>query len=267
MFAKWLSVFLSVGGLILNVLGLFLPWAEASLKPWMIREGSPILGIDTHVGGFFSSIGVAVAVVSWVLVMARKPKPLLTLAAGGGVWIMTCAWAWIVSPGTLFGASLTSYAAYTASYGVYVSFTGGALAFVGATMALCQSSLPSAPPGLASSLRRRKLEIVALAIGLVIGLGLGMFSSVALLPANREPSWKSAVLVSGTISETQNGTIHFDGYDLPVSTKANITDGKYSVLVVGGLLYKIMVYSYANIFTYSYTLYVPSNVTTFTANF
>jgi hypothetical protein len=272
MFAKWVSVFLSVGGLILNVLGLFLPWAEASLKPYLIREGSPILGIDTHVGGFFSSIGVVVAVVSWVLVMARKPKPLLALAVGGGIWIMTCAWAWIVSPGTLFGATLASWAVYTTSYGAYVSLAGGALAFVGAAMALCQSSLPSVPPGLKSSLRRRKLGIAAFVVGLAVGLVLGVFSSVALLPAHKEPSWKSAVLVSGTISETQphNGTIYFDSMDIgnTVSTKANITDGKYSVLLVGGLCYIVSFYvSDYHHPAYSHTLYVPSNVTTFTANF
>lgn len=270
MSTKWVSVFLSVGGLILNVLGLFLPWAEWSVKPGAVGGPGSVLGVSTYVGGFFSSIGVVVSVVSWVLAMARKPKSLLALAVGGGIWIMTCAWAWIVVPGTLFGVPHTSWLIYTASYGAYVSLAGGVLAFVGAAMALCQSSLPSVPPGLTSSLRRRRLGIAAFVVGLVVGLVLGVFSSVALLPAHKEPSWKSAVLVSGTISETQphNGTIYFDSMGNTVSTKANITDGKYSVLLVGGLCYIVSFYvSDIHHPVYSYTLYVPSNVTAFTANF
>jgi len=271
MSAKWVSVFLGVGGLVLAVLGLFLPWAEESYRSDRFVGGSPVLGVNTHVGGFFSLIGVVVAAVSWVLVMARKPKSLLALAAGGGIWIMTCAWAWIVSPGTLFGGPILSGFIYTASYGVYVSLVGGALTFAGAALGLFQSSLPPISPVL-GFIRKRRVGILLLVVGLAVGLGLGMVSVPVLFPAHMEPSWKSAVLVSGTISQTQphNGTIYFDSMDIDhtVGTKANITDGKYSVLLVGGLWYTVSFYS-GDIHHpwYGYTLYVPSNITTFTANF
>jgi hypothetical protein len=267
MSAKWVSVFLSVGGFVLAVLGLLLPWAERSVTG-RLGGGIPVLGIDTHVGAF-SVIGLLVAVLSWVLVMARKPKPLLAFAAGGGIWIMYCASAWIVSPGTLFGAFLSSAAVYRASYGAYVSLVGGALTFAGAALALCQSSLPSVPPGLKSSLRRRRLGIVAFVVGLSVGLALGVFSGVVLLPTHTGPSWKSAVLVSGTTSETQNGTIHIDSMDMDhtVSTETNITDGEYSALLVGGLYYFFDIQPYGSQKIYEHILYVPSNVTAFTANF
>ncbi|MCJ7767906.1 hypothetical protein MUP79_05910, partial [Candidatus Bathyarchaeota archaeon] len=272
MSAKWVSVLLSVGGLVLDVLGLFLPWAELSKPLGRFGGLMHVLGINAPFGvNVLSVIGVLVAVLSWTLFIVRKHRPLLALAAGGGIWIMTCAFAWIVDPGTLFGAFRSSEVFYGVSYGVYVSLAGGALSFAGAALGLCQSSLPPISPVL-SFLRKRRIGILLFAVVLTVGLGLGMVSVAFLFPTHTEPSWKSAVLVSGTISQTQphNGTIYFDSMDMDhtVGTKANITDGKYSVLLVGGLWYTVSFYS-GDIHhpVYSYTLYVPSNVTAFTANF
>ncbi|MCJ7719687.1 hypothetical protein MUO69_07145 [Candidatus Bathyarchaeota archaeon] len=135
MSAKRFSIiFLIVGGLVLGVLGLFLPWAEWSwIRGYM--EWSPVLGINIPLG-VLSFVGWLIAVLSLVLFKVRKQELLLVLPMVGGIIIMICAFAGIVNPGTLFGMRLSGGFVYRASYGVYVSLIGGALTFAGAALAL-----------------------------------------------------------------------------------------------------------------------------------
>ncbi len=75
------------------------------------------------------------------------------------------------------------------------------------------------------------------------------------------------VQVSGTVSVTQTGTMHFTSYpNSSIKSSVPITNGQYSVLLVGGISYNIEV-TYPPYNHPDYTLYVPLGVATFTANF
>lgn len=73
------------------------------------------------------------------------------------------------------------------------------------------------------------------------------------------------VEVSGTASKTQNGTIYFGISNMTISYVVPIKNGIYSVLLVGGQWYNVMVNGPAVFETYS--AYVPSGIATFTQNF
>jgi PDZ domain-containing secreted protein len=119
---------------------------------------------------------------------------------------------------------------------------------------------------------KRNVGIAALVIGLVIGLALGIFVTIFLnLPSPSPTSVSNLVQVSGTVSETQTGYMEFTTINQPANTRilaAIIVNGQYSVLLLGDQSYNVHVYvpsyTYAE---YTFKLYVPPGVTTFTANF
>jgi hypothetical protein len=122
--------------------------------------------------------------------------------------------------------------------------------------------------------RSRSIGIIALVIGLVIGLALGIFVSVLFnLPSSfhTEVRVDNQVQVSGSVSETRQGTIQFINWNETTNTRyahyAQITDGKYNVFLIGGQSYDVYVGTGETGYSYEYSLYVPSNVTTYTANF
>jgi len=126
-----------------------------------------------------------------------------------------------------------------------------------------------------NSRRNRSIWIAALAVGLVIGLGLGIIVSVAFIL----PSMKERVLViinpvqvSGTVKGVQKGSIQFVNDDEADSTHydhiASIVGGNYSIVLSGGQSYT----AYIGVGGLTgalgtFPLYVPSNVTTLTADF
>jgi len=126
-----------------------------------------------------------------------------------------------------------------------------------------------------NSRRNRNMWIAALAVGLVIGLGLGIIVSVAfILPRMTQEVLFAInpVQVSGTVSVAQKGTISFVNENETTSTRYNhhvpIVGGNYSIVLSGGQSYTV----YIGIggltgYSYQFSLYVPSNVTTLTANF
>jgi hypothetical protein len=126
-----------------------------------------------------------------------------------------------------------------------------------------------------NSRRNRNMWIAALAVGLVIGLGLGIIVSVAfILPSMRQEVLCiiNPVQVSGTVSETLKGTIQFINDNETTSTRYNhyvpIVGGNYSIVLSGGQPYTVGIGIPGVIgYVYQFSLYVPSNVTTLTANF
>ena len=142
---------------------------------------------------------------------------------------------------------------------------------------MTQSPLPSVPtpPAPKSSNQNRNSWIAAaLVIGLLIGLVLGIFISPNLLPKQNGTGTNNQVQVSGTISENQPSEIYFYSTSSvngsSIQTSGPVTNGQYSVVLVGGLSYSVTVSftdTYGNSEENSYTIYVPSGVTTFTANF
>jgi hypothetical protein len=122
---------------------------------------------------------------------------------------------------------------------------------------------------------RRNLWIAALAVGLVIGLVLGIIVSVAfILPRMKQDVLFAInpVQVSGTVSAVKKGGIQFINQNETTSTRYNhnvpIVDGNYSIVLSGGYSYSVGIAIPGVIgYVYQYSLYVPSNVTTLTANF
>ncbi len=118
-----------------------------------------------------------------------------------------------------------------------------------------------------------KSLVLGLIVGLVIGLPIGILTSKFVMPSSPEGT-NNQVQVSGTVRNTQTGTIYFlqlarfnDKEE--IKSSSSIVNGKYSVWLVGNQSYDIFVNRYP---TYSdeepeYTVYVPAGVTTFTANF
>lgn len=128
-----------------------------------------------------------------------------------------------------------------------------------------------------NSRRKRKVWVAALAVGLVIGLGFGIITSVAfVLPRMTSEAILgfaiNPVRVSGTVSGVQEGSIQFVNENEGASTRyghrVQIVDGNYSIVLSGGYLYKV----YVGIggltgALYTFSLYVPADVATFTANY
>lgn len=125
---KRVWTFLNALGIVLVVLGLFLPWVYLSWAPGVFAESNYMLGIDIPLG-VFALVGWIVATVSWVLFMITGQKLSLGFVMAGGIVTMICSFASIVNPGALQSSAWV----YTASYGEYVSFAGGTLILVGAT--------------------------------------------------------------------------------------------------------------------------------------
>jgi len=119
--------------------------------------------------------------------------------------------------------------------------------------------------------------IIVLAVGLVIGLGLGVIVSLAfILPRMMQEAILgfavNPVQVSGTVSGMKTGGIQFINENETTSTRYNhqvpIVDGSYSIVLSGGYSYSVYV-SVGGLtgYLYRFSLYVPANVTTLTANF
>jgi hypothetical protein len=128
---KMALTFLIALGIVLDVVGLSLPWVEGSWAPGVYLLPSYLLGIDVPLG-VFAFVGWLVATVSWMLFMIKGQKLSLGFVMAGGIVTMICSLVSIVNP----GAFLSSSQVYTASYGEYVCFSGGTLILVGATLIL-----------------------------------------------------------------------------------------------------------------------------------
>ena len=116
--------------------------------------------------------------------------------------------------------------------------------------------------------------IAALVIGLVVGLLLGVFISVVFdLPnALVGPSIENPVKVSGTVSFAQFGTISFINWNETVDTRyshhVQIVLGSYSITLSGGHNYTVIFgLGQTSPYPKQFKVYIPSNATSFTANF
>jgi hypothetical protein len=111
-------------------------------------------------------------------------------------------------------------------------------------------------------------------VGLVVGVGLSIAGSILFICPNMTQEVLFAinpVQVSGTVSVAQKGTIQFVNDNETASTRYShhvpIVDGKYSLVLSGGYSYEVYIGTGQTSPSYTFSLYVPSNVTTLTANF
>ena|SRR5208282_4815033 len=113
--------------------------------------------------------------------------------------------------------------------------------------------------------------VIVLVVGLIVGLVVGVFIGLSISPsAKTVAETNNDVTVSGTIQEQNPNEISFSGVSSTVQTSAIITNGQYSVVLLGNQSYNIVVSytdSYGNSQTAYYSLFVPSGVTTFHADF
>jgi hypothetical protein len=113
--------------------------------------------------------------------------------------------------------------------------------------------------------------VIGTVIGLVVGLVLGIFISPILLPRQTGVGTNNQVQVSGTVPTHGIYYLCFSSIDRSIETTANVTNGEYSVLLVGGQSYKIFNnYFPSNDAAWNEPdynqFYVPLGVTTFTEN-
>jgi hypothetical protein len=117
----------------------------------------------------------------------------------------------------------------------------------------------------------KTLAIVLLVVVIILGAIVGILST-NLPSTNQGTGTNNQVQVSGSIQEQNPTEIYFVSFSKTISTSAIITNGQYSVVLVGNQSYAVMVTYQPNDGVYSstsnsYTIYIPSGVTTFTANF
>lgn len=149
---------------------------------------------------------------------------------------------------------------------LFVTFIGESIYRIAKTL-----TQPVAMPG---SLGYRNKLVAALAVGLVIGLGLGVAISALVIGPKEVLCIVNPVEVSGTVRGTQFGSIQFINENEAESTRykhrVQIVNGNYSIVLSGGQTYRVYV-GLPGITSaapyYPSSVYVPLNVTTFTVNF
>jgi MFS superfamily sulfate permease-like transporter len=130
-----------------------------------------------------------------------------------------------------------------------------------------QSSTPK------NSRRKSNTWIAVLGVGLVVGLALGIVVSVLfiLLNITQETGIVNPVQVSSMVSETQVSSIQFVNYNETMNTRCDhhvLIVGEHSSIVLSGEQpYDVHIDTGQTSDSYEFSVYIPSNVTTFTANF
>jgi hypothetical protein len=121
-----------------------------------------------------------------------------------------------------------------------------------------------------SRVNRRKW-IAVLAIGLVVGLGLGIAIGALVIGPRELLCIINPVQVSGTVSGNQYGSIQFVNDHEAESTRYKhvvpITGGSYSIVLSSGQSYHVYIGTGQTSPSGSFSLYVPANATSLTANF
>ena len=106
-------------------------------------------------------------------------------------------------------------------------------------------------------------------VGLVLGVVLYAFVFSAYVPSQSGAGINNQITVSGGAGRL-DGTIYFSSgsqYSPDyVSTSSHISNGEYSVLLVGNRTYGVEIIG-GNVESMTYTLYVPVGATTFRHDF
>ena len=122
--------------------------------------------------------------------------------------------------------------------------------------------------------RTRSIWIVAIAIGLMLGVALGVAISPLIIKPEEILCIINPVQVSGTVHGVPKGMISFVNDNEANSTRYShhvpIANERYSIVLSGGQTYRVSVGmpGISSAVPYApYYVSVPSNITTFTVNF
>lgn len=119
--------------------------------------------------------------------------------------------------------------------------------------------------------KKRNIRIATFTLGLVIGIGLGLVVSSLISMPKELLCITDPVQVSGTISGVKVGSIQFINDYESESTRykhvTSIENGNYSIVLSGGQSYTVYIGTGQTSPSGRYSLHIPENVTTFTANF
>ena len=119
--------------------------------------------------------------------------------------------------------------------------------------------------------KNKNMRIVTFALGLVVGLGLGIAVSSLIIMPKELLCITNPVEVSGTISGVSIGSIQFiNEYEAENTRYKHITlieNGGYSITLSGGQTYKVYIGTGQTGPSRTYSLDIPENVATLTANF
>jgi len=116
---------LTLAGVFLNVVGVFLPWGQEVWPAGVMGPHSKI-GIGFPLG-IITLVGSIIFVLSFLMLELKEWRLAINLMVIGGVAATVSPLLWIMNPGTLSLSSLS----YRVVYGVYVSFIGGCLELIG----------------------------------------------------------------------------------------------------------------------------------------
>ncbi len=109
-----------------------------------------------------------------------------------------------------------------------------------------------------------------LVIGLVVGLAVGAYVLYPLVTPNPAAGKNNQVQVSGTVNARNGTLLSFGNLNQTIETTANVTNGRYSVLLVGGQSYNVYLGGFPPPVDWQdpdYTpFYVPLGVSAFTEN-
>ncbi len=120
----------------------------------------------------------------------------------------------------------------------------------------------------------KTLAIALLVVVIIMGAIVGILSTNRP-SANQGTGTNNQVSVSGTVQNGVAGSkLYFTNLDGTIQTIATVTNGQYSVLLVGGQSYAVSSYGFGSIVDGKFypqsnanNFYVPSGVNTFTKNF
>jgi len=108
--------------------------------------------------------------------------------------------------------------------------------------------------------------VIWLATGLIIGLVLVALVGVFFIPQLLNNAGTDQVQVSGNVRTTQTGIIVFSAGDGSFYSSCPIAGGQYRVVLEGGESYNVTIKN-NGVDCGNYSLYIPTGVTTFEADF
>ena len=111
--------------------------------------------------------------------------------------------------------------------------------------------------------------VIGLIVGLVLGILVGVLfiSPSGVLPSKNGVGTNNQVQISGTIQDSSVATIKFTSLDGKITSSVPNVNCAYSILLLGNQSYNVQLIYQNGYLENGLSTYIPSGVTTLTANF